>query len=381
MPFIKWRFRFQFEKVLPKNKPYIVLSNHTTTWDPLLVGMSFPKHMYFVASEHLFRLGFPSKLLNLFLAPIMRVKARTETRTAINILRTLKAGCNICMFAEGSCTWNGETGTITAATAKLIKRCGVTLITYRLEGSYFTLPRWSKTIRPGKMRGYPVHEYTPDKLSGMTDDEVEMAIRKDLYVNAYADNEKEPVMYLGKKPAENLETALYICPSCGKIGTIKSSEDTLKCNCGLSLRYNAYGRFESMTNKEPPFNTILEWDKWQNSCIQKNTEHYRSSFKEVPITTDSEQLLYQFEVGSSTRLIGSGNLSLYSDRLVLKDSLSGEEAVFPLCDITDMSLMQQTILNFTVAGKYFYEIRTKHPRSGLKYLMLCNCLTDLRIML
>lgn len=381
IPFLKYRFAFQFEKAMPKDKPYIVLANHVTNWDPLLVGISFPEHMYFVASEHLFRLGFPSKLLNMFLAPIMRVKARTETRTAVNILKTIKSGNNVCMFAEGACSWNGETGIITAATAKLIKRCGAPMITYRLEGSYLTLPRWSKTLRRGKMRGYSVHEYSADKLSEMTEEEIYQAIRRDLYVNAFNDNEKSHIMYKGKRLAENLETVLYVCPRCGKIGTLKSKDDMLECTCGLSLRYNAYGFFESMTSEDAQFKTILEWDKWQSSHIQNNADYYRNFPTDKPIITDAEQFLYQFEAGSSTKFIGSGSLILYRDRLVLKDRNSGESNTFPLSEITDMALIQQTLMTFTVGGKNYYEVKSRHPRSGLKYLMLCKCLTDLRIML
>jgi 1-acyl-sn-glycerol-3-phosphate acyltransferase len=381
IPYIKCKFGFQFVRILPKSKPYIVLANHTSAWDPILVGMSFPKHMYYVASEHIFRKGFLSILLNFFLAPIMRVKARTEMRTAINILKALKSGCNVCMFAEGSSSWNGETSKITSATAKLVKRSGVTLITYRLEGSYLTLPRWAKTIRRGKMRGYPVHEYNSDELSKMTAEEIEGVINKDLYVNAYTNNEIAPVMYRGKRLAENLETALYVCPHCGEISTLKSKGDIFECTCGLSLNYNAYGCFESTTSEAVPFKTILEWDKWQSNYIQNKIEYYRSLPTDTPITTDAEQFLYQFEAGSITKLIGRGILSLYNDRLVLEDSSVGKRRIFPLCEITDMALIQQTLLTFTVGGKSYYEIKSKHPRSGLKYLMLCNCLTELRIML
>ncbi len=381
IPYVKYRFGFEFEKALPKSMPYIVLSNHTSAWDPIFVGMSFPRHMYYVASEHIFRKGFLSKLLNLFLAPIMRVKARTEMRTAVNILKTLKSGCNICMFAEGSSSWNGESSKITAATAKLIKRSGVTLITYRLEGSYLTLPRWAKTIRRGKMRGYPVREYNSDELSKMTVEEIEGVINEDLYVNAFTNNKKAPVMYRGKRLAENLETALYVCPHCKKISTLKSNGDMLECTCGLSLRYNSYGCFESTTSEAASFKTILEWDKWQRRYIQNKAEYYHSLPLNIPITTDSDQFIYQYEVGRSTKLLGSGKLSLYNDRLVLEDSTSWESRIFPLSEITDIALIQQTLLTFTVGGKSFYEIRSNHPRSGLKYLMLCNCLTELRIML
>ncbi|MBE6700135.1 MAG: hypothetical protein E7584_07870 [Ruminococcaceae bacterium] len=53
--FAKLKFNFKFKKPkkeeLPEN--YIVLSNHVTDYDPILVGLSFPHQMYFVASEHI----------------------------------------------------------------------------------------------------------------------------------------------------------------------------------------------------------------------------------------------------------------------------------------------------------------------------------------
>ena len=42
--------------------PYLVLSNHVTDLDPIIVGTSFPQQMYFVTSEHLMRQGFISKV-------------------------------------------------------------------------------------------------------------------------------------------------------------------------------------------------------------------------------------------------------------------------------------------------------------------------------
>jgi 1-acyl-sn-glycerol-3-phosphate acyltransferase len=231
------------------------------------------------------------------------------------------------------------------------------------------------------MQGYPVHEYNSDELSKMTVEEIEGVINEDLYVNAYTDNEKAAVMYRGKRLAENLEIALYVCPCCEKISTLKSNGNILECTCGLSLRYNPYGYFESTTSEAAPFKTILEWDKWQRSYIWNKVEYYLSLPCDIPITTDNDQFMYQYEIGKSTKLIGNGKISLYNDRLVLEDSTSGESRIFPLSEITDIALIQQTLLTFTVGGKSFYEIRSNHPRSGLKYLMLCNCLTELRIML
>ena len=56
--------------------PVLLVPVHTCAWDPLLVAMSLPrKQVYYVASEHLFRLGPVSRLLNWLVAPIPRRKA------------------------------------------------------------------------------------------------------------------------------------------------------------------------------------------------------------------------------------------------------------------------------------------------------------------
>jgi 1-acyl-sn-glycerol-3-phosphate acyltransferase len=199
-PYIRIKYNYKFEKVDYRKGNFIALANHTTNLDSMILGISFKQHMYFVAGEQLFRMGWISKLLRVFLNPIKRMKAKTEAKTAVNMLKALKAGHNICMFPEGSCTWNGETSTIIQSTAKLIKRAGVTMITYRVEGGYPTMPRWSKSIRPGRMTGAIGNIYEPDQLEKMTVEEIYKAICDDLYVNSI--NMSEKYEYKGKTLAE-----------------------------------------------------------------------------------------------------------------------------------------------------------------------------------
>lgn len=73
--------------------PCIIIPNHVTAMDPLLVAMSFPKkQMYFVASEHLFRKGLISSLLNWLVEPIPRKKASSGVDTVMAVLSRLRAG-------------------------------------------------------------------------------------------------------------------------------------------------------------------------------------------------------------------------------------------------------------------------------------------------
>ena len=101
------KFRLQHED-LHVEGPVLLISNHVTNWDPLLVAMSLKdKQMYYVASEHLFRLGILSKLLVWLVEPLPRKKATMGTDTVMMCLRHLRAGHAVCLYAEGNSTWDG----------------------------------------------------------------------------------------------------------------------------------------------------------------------------------------------------------------------------------------------------------------------------------
>lgn len=373
-PYLRIKYRYKFEKVDYRKGNFIALANHTTNLDSMFLGISFKQHMYFVAGEQLFRMGWISTLLRVFLNPIKRMKAKTEAKTAVNMLRALQAGHNICMFPEGSCTWNGETSTIIQSTAKLIKKAGVTLITYRVEGGYPTMPRWSKSIRPGRMTGVIGNIYEPEQLKIMTVDEIYNKICEDLYVNSVTMSDKYE--YKGKTLAENLETALFICPKCNGISTYTSKNDMFTCTCGVKLKYDTHCRLNDMEHKDFPFISVLEWDKWQREWVINNI----TKFKENPdtvITSDINQDLYTYTDNETTEHILTGTMALYPDRFVFKDNKKDKEVIIKLEDITDIAIVTMTTLTFSCSDIH-YEIKCKIPRSALKYLLFATSLSPMR---
>ena len=179
-PYIVWRFGYTYEKCELEG-PVLVMGNHDSNWDPLFLGCAFPRQMYFVASEHIFRWGIVSWILKTLLAPISRLKGTTAGDTAMTIIRRLKKGYNVAMFANGSRSFNGISEDILPSTGKLARVSGATLVTYRLDGGYFTEPRWNFSgIRRGKIRGRIMNVYTPEALKKMSVDEINAAITRDL---------------------------------------------------------------------------------------------------------------------------------------------------------------------------------------------------------
>ena len=316
--------------------PCLILSNHVTDFDPFLVGLSFPEHMYYVAGENVMRMGFLSRIVTRYGSVIQRVKGTTDAEAALQILRTLKKGRNVCMFAEGNRTFTGETLPIAPATGKLVKLARSTLITYRITGGYLSTPRWSTHRRKGKMSGAVVGVYAPEELKRMTEAEISALLVRDLYENAYETQRQDPVAYKGKALAETLETALYLCPKCHRIDTLHSAQDRFCCDCGLSLTLDEYGFFRG---EDLPFDTPLAWDKWQTGEM----ERLARDLGEEAAFSDEDQTLNRKEDDHRLTPLTTGTMALYRDRLVIGDQS------FSLSSLRGIGLIQRQDMVFSTA--------------------------------
>lgn len=334
--------------------PCIVIPNHVTNWDPFLVAMSFPhRQLYYVASEHIFRLPVLSALIGWLLGPIARKKGDSGADSVREILRHTKQGHSVCLFAEGDCTWDGHTGPVFPATGKLVRASGATLITYRLEGGYLTSPRWGKGIRRGRMHGHAVGIYPPQQLRKMRGEEITALIQRDITEDAWARQAEDPVPYRGKAPAEQLETALFLCPCCHRIGTLKSHGDTLRCgSCGLEKTCLPDGSFRPGN----PFSTVDRWDRWQHEELAAlRFEHGEELFSD-PVSSFRRILS-----GHRTEKLDAQRLVQYPDRLAVG------ALTFPLAEIDNMAMVKRHILLFT-HGRDYYELRCGEGCNLRKYL-------------
>lgn len=354
-----WLFRFQTVRI-DSDEPFLLIANHVTNFDPIFIGAASKKHLYFVASDHVLRGGFASNLLKWVFNPIARMKGGTDAQAAMTIIRTIRKGANVCLFAEGNRTYNGVTCPIFSATGKLVKSTGAKLITYKLIGGYFSSPRWSRSFRRGKMTGEVMGEYSAAQLKEMTADEVNDLLVRDLYEDAYARQEAQPVAYNGRNLAEYLETAIYVCPKCGAVDSIHSKGNDFWCaSCDLRGTYSAYG---TLAGENLPFSTVTQWDQWQETQLPGIAE----TLREKPLQDDDVTLLRIGEKHKATT-VTQGTLKLYHDRLICG------EVTFPLKDIGDMALVARSRIMLN-AGGVGYEIRPNQVCCGRKYFALFQLL-------
>lgn len=358
--FLRIKFSYKYEKAtnLPEN--YIVLANHTTDWDALLVASAFPKQMYFVASEHIARWDHWYKLVNYLVQPILRSKGTAAMSTVIEMLRVTRNGGNVCLFAEGNRCWDGLTCPILPSTGKTIKKAKCGMVTYRLEGGYFISPRWSESnTRRGPIFGKVANVYTEEQLADMTVDEINEAIKRDLYEDAYERQLAAPKRYKGRRLAEKMEYFLFTCPECGKTDTMTSHEDTVTCReCGHSFRYNEYGMLEGTR-----FKTIKDMSLWQQDEVAKaaaaGTGYSAGMAKLIKVDRHTE--------------IPAAEGELYMDG----ENLCCGDMIIPFNTITDFVMHGRMGIVFT-AGKEYYELKPAEGFNALKFVLLFEAYKNIK---
>ena len=364
--FVRLYFRitgkYSWTNYTPKSKANLILTNHTTNWDFLYFGAALNCHMYFVASEHIFRAGFVSKAIRFLVDPIARKKGASAVGTTKEIIKRLRKGYNVCMMVEGNRSFSGETGFFSPNTAALAKRCGAGLIDFRINGGYFVNPRWSNTKRKGKVWGVVAGDYTAEELKQYTDGQLNEIIRKDLYVNAFEDQKEKNYSYKCKAPAETLETALFACPDCGSFASLDSRGDRVICrHCGSEHVFTEKGFFERPDGSAPAFETVLEWTRWQKGKLK---EAIADPSVEV-IRSDEGAQLYEVHPLEGKILTAEGTLKLTKTEFGVSGT---ENRTFAVNKIDSMAIVLMNTLLFTAEDKY-WELRLPERASALHYMI------------
>jgi len=328
VPFLLRKYQWKTDKIPKISEPCLVLSNHLTESDMFMLISAARRHMYFVCGAHLMRSKY-GKWLKRFLDPIPVPRGGNTLPAVKELLRRCGQGHSIMMFPEGCRSFDGETLPTTMATAKLVKRSGIALVTYRIHGGYFIAPRWGHKFRVGPASGEVVGVYSSAELEKMTAAQVAALLDHDLYESAYDRQREDPKPYICDAPAEGLENYLIICPKCGSYDSMETSGDQFRCTCcGLGGTHDEYG---FLRGEELPFDNVRDWGRWMAKRFDEDMD--REAGKGLCFT---EQHITLYEINSDHSrkdLAADAALEIYEDRFVV----AGREFLFR--DITNQSLL------------------------------------------
>jgi len=156
---------------VPNDGPAILVCNHQSYVDPVVIGTCLNRPCTFVARKSLFKPGWIDRLLRqLNGIPIDREGSSLDGIR--QIIKRLKMGDLVVLFPEGTRTKDGEVQPLKPGIALMARRAKAPVIPMAIDGAFEVLPRTGWLLRPAQVHvtfGAPL---TPEEVKAMKADDL-----------------------------------------------------------------------------------------------------------------------------------------------------------------------------------------------------------------
>ncbi|HEX3998903.1 MAG TPA: lysophospholipid acyltransferase family protein [Pirellulales bacterium] len=142
-----FRIRCRGRNFVPPTGGGLVLSNHQSHLDPVLVGLATDRRLNYLARDTLFKFA-PFRWLIRSLDAIPLDREGLGLAGLKETLKRLKRGELVLIFPEGTRTRDGEVGVLKPGFCALARRAGVPLLPVGIDGAFDSWPRWKSL--PGR---------------------------------------------------------------------------------------------------------------------------------------------------------------------------------------------------------------------------------------
>jgi 1-acyl-sn-glycerol-3-phosphate acyltransferase len=133
-------FKVYGRQNVPRNRAFLLLSNHQSYLDPIFCGGMLHIRMCFLARDTLFKNWFFGRLIRSVNA--IPVKLGQGDVAAIKaVIERLGRGLPVCLFPEGTRTTDGRITAVKPGVALLARRANVPVVPMVIEGAYEAWPR------------------------------------------------------------------------------------------------------------------------------------------------------------------------------------------------------------------------------------------------
>ncbi|MCL2221055.1 MAG: 1-acyl-sn-glycerol-3-phosphate acyltransferase [Oscillospiraceae bacterium] len=368
-PLMKFLFSLKVDKsrFIPPNGPFIVVSNHSSFADFLIVMLSlYPHRMNSVAAQKFFLY----KPLTWFL-PMMGAIPKNlfdpDVRSIIGIKTVLKRGGKILLFPEGRCACDGVYAGMHKSTGKLIKKLNVPVVSCSIEGAYTCMPFWRKGLKRGRVRIIVSNLFSEDCLKSLSVKQITHAL--DLRLSRAEDPppDKPFQTFSSKNLAEGLENILYWCPKCDSEFALRSDNCTIRCSvCGNAAVLDKFTKFAPLSDDCVIFSGIHEWYREQ------------ARYEGRKLHPDMEPIGENVSVGLPSEIpgegmttCGNGEISISPDGWRFTGTVKGKETslFFPIDTVPAVPIDPNEVFQI-YAGGTFYTFTPQDARKCVQYSVL-----------
>jgi 1-acyl-sn-glycerol-3-phosphate acyltransferase len=162
---------------VPRHGGCLLVSNHQSYLDPVLIGVLLPRPMAYLARSGLFKNKYFSWLISSLHAFPIRQGAG-DVGAMKELIKRLKQGHLSCVFVEGSRTDTGDLMPVEPGAALVVRRAGVPVVPCVIDGSFQAWPRTQKIFHPSPIS---VMYGPPLKVEGLKANEITQLIERTLH--------------------------------------------------------------------------------------------------------------------------------------------------------------------------------------------------------
>ena len=136
---------------VPRTGGVLIVSNHQSLLDPLVLGARLPRPMSYMAKSELFRnRAFAWLIRSLGAFPVRQ--GAGDIRAIKETVQRLQEGRILNIFPEGSRTETGQIGPMEPGAALVVRKAGVPIVPAAIDGSYEAWPKGRRTFRRRPIR-------------------------------------------------------------------------------------------------------------------------------------------------------------------------------------------------------------------------------------
>jgi len=155
----------------------LLVANHQSFLDPVLVGIACPRQIRALARHELFFWPLGWLIRTLGAVPVDR--QRSALRGIKASLELLQQGEAVLVFPEGTRTPHGRLQPLHSGFCLLARRSGATIVPVTIDGAFDAMPRGSAFPRPWRIQlsfAEPIH--APDVVQRGDDELVQLVERR-----------------------------------------------------------------------------------------------------------------------------------------------------------------------------------------------------------
>lgn len=127
---------------VPEHGPFILVANHQSILDPILIQAVCPRPLHTMAKSTQFAAPFLGWLMARHLHAYPARRYDVDPQAVRIALRRLHQGHGVGIYPEGERSWDGRLQPLRLGAVRLILKAGVPVVPTTIQGSHDVWPRW-----------------------------------------------------------------------------------------------------------------------------------------------------------------------------------------------------------------------------------------------